>query len=271
MQDAVRVFVGCAANHEDAESQAVLEWSIRKRASRPVEINWMKLSKEPASFWYSDGRDGWQTSLWATPFSGFRWAIPEYCNFEGRAIYMDSDVIIMDDLANLFDQKFEPGKSVMAKGKGSWRYCVSLWDCAAVREHMMPIQKLRADLGSHRLMSSRFNGAKWTQPFDGNWNCLDGENFSVLSDPAIKAIHYTVMANQPQLQFAIPRLAKEGREHWFNGQVKPHWRNDLVALFAELLEEAKVNGHPTEDYCHDALFGDYKKRDLSSYRGGPRR
>ena len=65
----VRVFVGCAPNHEDAESQAVLEHSIRKHASLPVDITWMKLSRDPVSPF-----SGWNTELWPTPFSGFRWA-----------------------------------------------------------------------------------------------------------------------------------------------------------------------------------------------------
>lgn len=270
MSDLIRVFVGCAANHEDAESQAVLEWSIRKHTDRPVEVVWMKLSRDPNSFWYSDNAKGWQTVHWATPFSGFRWAIPAYCEFQGRAIYMDSDVIVMDDLAKLFDQKFEPGKSVMAKGSGSWRYCVSLWDCEAVKPHMMPIDQLRKDANSHRTMSGRFSGAPWVQPFVGNWNCLDGEKFTNLNDPSVKAIHYTVMANQPQLAYAIPRLEAQGRKHWFNGQVKPHWRQDLIKLFDDLLKEAEREGYTVDRYCQDPLYGDYKKRDLSHYRGGPR-
>src|SRR5215207_9690112 len=127
----IRVFVGCAANHEDIESQAVLEWSIRKHASEPVSITWMQLSRDPASPW-----SGWNTSQWVTPFSGFRWAIPAVCGYEGKAIYCDSDVIFMADIARLWDQEFESGKAVMAKGGNSWRLCVSLWDCAEMQAHL---------------------------------------------------------------------------------------------------------------------------------------
>lgn len=269
MREMIRVFVGCAANHEDAESQAVLEWSIRKHASRPVEITWMKLSKDPLSFWYSHEGLGWQTSMWATPFSGFRWAIPEYCQFKGRAIYCDSDVIFMDDIAKLFDQPFDKNKSVMARGQGSWRYCVSLWDCEAVRPNMMPVESLKANSQGHRVMAGSFTGAPFTQSFIGNWNCLDGERYENLHDPEIKAIHYTVMANQPQLKFAIPRLAGIGQKHWFNGVVKPHWRKDLIELFETMLITAQADGYTVESYCREPVFGEYKKRDLSNYRGGP--
>lgn len=267
MSDVIRVFVGCAANWEDAESQAVLEWSIRKHASREVAITWMKLSRDPSDFYYSDGAKGWQTSMWATPFSGFRWSIPAACGFEGRAIYCDSDFIFMDDIAKLYDQEFAPGKSVMAKGRGSWRYCCSLWDCAAVKPHMMPIEELRSNPASHKLMSARFAGASWAQPFEGNWNCLDGERFTDLYDPAIKAIHYTVMANQPHLEYAIPRLKSLGMQHWFNGEVKPHWRKDLVDMFGTLLNVADAKGFTVESYCREPLYGEYRKQDLSRYRG----
>src|SRR3569833_1294337 len=96
--DAIRIFVGCAARNEDLESQAVLEYTLTKYASKPLEIEWMRQSDDPASFWH-----GCNTLGWVTPFSGFRYGIPERCNFDGRAIYMDSDMIVRDDIAKLWD------------------------------------------------------------------------------------------------------------------------------------------------------------------------
>ncbi len=126
----VKVFVGCSANGEDAESCAVLEYSLRKNSSLPVEIVWMAQSRDLQSFWH-----GWNTSAWATPFSGFRWGIPAYCGFQGRAVYTDSDVIFLGDIAELWTQPMAPGAAVLAKGGGSWRLCVSLFDCAAAKPH----------------------------------------------------------------------------------------------------------------------------------------
>jgi hypothetical protein len=266
---AVRIFVGCAANHEDAESQAVLEWSLRKHSTLPLDITWMKLTKNPRSFWYSDNGKGWRTDAWATPFSAFRWAIPAYCNFKGRAIYMDSDVIVQADIKHLWEQELWDGKAVLARGQGSWRYCVSLWDCEKVAPLIMPICDLRSNIAAHKLMTERFRRSTAVQPFTGNWNCLDGEGLP-LDNPDIKAIHYTVMANQPHLKYAIPRLAAQGRKHWFNGEVKPHWRPDLAKLFDDLLQEARANGYSVERYCQEPLFGEYRKLDLSYYRAGPR-
>lgn len=265
MSEVIRVFVGCAANHEDAESQAVLEYSIRSKASQPVEIIWMKLSRNPSSFWYSDGRLGWQTEKWATPFSGFRWAIPAYCKFEGRAIYTDSDVIFTADIAELWNQKFGPGKAVMGKAKGSWRLCVSLWDCSTI---VMPSLASIKMANSHTSLSAVFRNAPFLQEFEGNWNCLDGESYASLADPAIKAIHYTNMAQQPHLRYAIPRLRAGGHRHWFDGKVQTHPRGDLVQLFDDLLYEANQDGFSVESYCEEPRYGEYRKRSLVNYHGG---
>lgn len=261
----MRIFIGCAPNHEDAESQAVLEYTIAKHTTEPFEIEWMKLSRDPLSFW-----SGWQTSQWATPFSGFRWAIPEFCKFDGRAIYMDSDMIVMDDLAKLWRQPIPDGKVVLAKGGGSWRYCVSLWDCKAAGQFVEPIRMLRASPQSHRRMVAFYHSRPdLTAPFSGDWNCLDGEGHADLYDGRIGVIHYTNMQCQPQLKYALPRLKAVGRKHWFNGTVTQHPRADLIALFDKLLAEAAASGYGVERYCQDPLFGEIAKKSLVNYRGAP--
>jgi hypothetical protein len=66
LTDRVKLFVGCSANGEDAESQAVLEYTVRKNSSLPVDIVWMKQTHDETSPLY-----GWSTYTWSTPFSGF--------------------------------------------------------------------------------------------------------------------------------------------------------------------------------------------------------
>lgn len=263
----IRVFIGCAANHEDIESQAVVEWSIKKYASEPVEITWMKQSNDPQSLW-----SGWNTSNWVTPFSGFRWAIPHACGFKGRAIYCDSDVIYMADIAQLWNQPMKlENNSILAKGGSSWRLCVSLWDCERAASWVIPIHELKENSVSHSIMSRKVLKPGLIRAFRGNWNCLDGEKYTNLRDPEIKAIHYTAIANQPQLRYAIPRLQKTGLTHWYDGKIERHWREDLIELFDEMLSEAKENGYPPERYAQDPPFGSYKnRRSLKTYRPGPR-
>lgn len=103
MTDPIKVFVGCDPNDCDLEQMMVLEYSLRKHSSLPVNIHWMQLSRNPESFWFSkpETGEGWNTVKWATPFSAFRWSIPAHCNYEGRAIYMDADMLVMSDIAEL--------------------------------------------------------------------------------------------------------------------------------------------------------------------------
>lgn len=256
----IRVFVGCAPNGDDLESQAVLEYTLRKHASQPVDIVWMRLSRDPQSPFFSGGPGGWVTDQWSTPFSGFRWAVPEFCGFEGRAIYCDSDVIWMADVAELWEQEFERGKVVLAKGgEDSWRFCVCLWDCAKAAAYTMPLAQLRARKEAHRLMIERFRGAPFVQAFSGNWNCIDGEDYTDLSDPDIKVLHYSSEAHQPHLRYAVPRMKKAGRKHWFDGQVKPHWRKDVKQLFDDMLFEAECAGYSAVNYQPTRPFGEYRK------------
>lgn len=258
----IRVFVGCAPG-DDIESQAVLEYSLRRHASQPVEIVWMQLSADPKSPFFSER---WRTERWSTPFSGFRWAAPHLCGFEGRAVYMDSDVIVMADIAELWKQFFASGKCVIAKGgKDAWRFCVTLFDCAAVKPHIPPLAVLQNPV-AHQGMIARFRSAPFVQPFQDNWNCIDGEDHTSLDDPAIKIIHYSDEATQPHLRYAVPRLEREGRKHWFDGRVKPHWRADLVALFDKLLSEAKAAGYDPSRYAV-ARPVDYRLASHRNYRG----
>jgi len=266
----IRIFVGCAPNHEDAESQAVLEWSIRKHSSEPVKIEWMHLSRDPKSYYYSDNGEGWQTSEWATPFSGFRWGIPERCEFQGKALYMDSDIIVMADIAELFHQEFQPGKFLMAKGGNSWRFCVTLFDCAAARKFAMPLHRAKTHRDGHRMMIQELTGSHYVQSFVGDWNCLDGENHSDLKDGLMKALHYTDMSSQPQLRYAIPRLEAQGQKHWYNGRTKEHHRKDVVDLFDEMFKEAIANGFVVDRYTKSPLYGEINKKSLTDYRGSIR-
>ena len=255
----IRIFVGCASG-DDIESQAVLEYTLRLHASQPFEITWMQQSRDPSSPFH-----GWRTETWSTPFSGFRWAVPELCNFEGRAIYMDSDCIVMADIAELWNQRIQPGKCVLAKGAENWRFCVSLWGCSSARPLMMPINLLKATPGAHQTMISQFVHSKAVLPFKGNWNCIDGEDYADLNDPDIKVIHYSSENTQPHLLYAVPRLAKEGRDHWFDGRVERHWRKDIEALFDKMLSAAKAAGFDPENYQPAQPFGSYRIASHKNY------
>lgn len=260
MTNPIRVFVGCAAGGEDAESCAVLDYTLRRYASRTVELTWMHLGAGPAF-------TGWNTAGWATPFSGLRWGIPHACGFEGRAIYMDSDMIVRADIAGLWDQAIPPGALGLVKGpldllhgaqaageaggsakKGAakLRTCVMLMDCAAFAGWPFPLVKLKAHPNPHRWVTAWLKDNRHRlAAFEGKWNCLDLKGVATLDDPGLKIIHYSQMAHQPHLAYARRRLEAQGRRHWYDGETGPHWRPELQALFDAELTQAEAAGfHP---------------------------
>lgn len=258
----IKLFVGCAPNGEDSESQLVLEYTARKHTSEHIDITWMKINKkDPNSFWY-----GWDTSLWATPFSGFRWGIPAACNFEGQAIYMDSDMIILSDLKKLWDQPFRdsPRAVVMAKGgEQSWRFCVCKWDCYFAKNHIMTLEDLKKDSQAHRKMMNYYsNHRELVQAFDGDWNNLDGENKPI---DEIDILHYTDMSTQ----FHHKYVQKRGIKHWYDGDVYEHKRKDLQALFDRYYQEALDNGYTIDQYIpNEEDYVNYIKETQKGYVSG---
>jgi hypothetical protein len=241
--DTIKLFVGCAPNGEDAESMMVLEYTLKKHCSMPVDIVWMMHSNDPASFWY-----GWNSKFWATPFSGFRCGIPAYCNFQGEAIYMDSDMIIMADLAELWNNPWTSDTAIV-QSKGRWRVCVCKFHNERCKTNKIwpSLDRIKNEEKLYTYVyGSIRNDPDLQQNIDPNWNNFDGENDEPLEN--IKILHYTDMSCQPHLKYAIARLEQSGRKHWFDGELRPHPRPDVQELFDRYYREALEAGYCVEDY-----------------------
>lgn len=270
--DVARVFVGCDPNNCDLEQMMVLEYSLRRHASIPVEIHWMQLSRDPASPWYSEPEKGlgWRTDLWVTPFSGFRWAIPALCNYQGRAIYMDADMVVLRDIADLWRTPLAPGQALAAtkRKKKSWRYCVMVWDCAEAKAHLPSLEALRGAPGAHADLIHFFNDhPEFTHRLHPDENNVDGEN-RPLKD--IRILHYSDIGTQFTHKYAFPRLAAEGARHWFDGDVLAHPRTDLQALFDQYYADALAAGYTLEAYRNAYPFGRIVKASQAHYTGNKR-
>ena len=266
-EDTIRVFVGCDPNNCDLEQMMVLDYSIHKHTSVPVEIVWMQLSRDPNSYWYSNPEtgEGWNTTKWDTPFSGFRWAIPEYCNYSGRAIYMDTDVVILDDLLKLWNHPID-GKSIVAAKKVSkkTRMCTCVWDCSRAKSRLPPLGEIMEDADSHkRIMEMIKKNPRLLAPFNDSYNCIDGESLPIED---IKVLHYSDMGTQFSHKYSLKRLEAEGSTHWFDGEVLPHPRQDLVELFDNYYNKALTNGYQLENYRVDP-FGIFPKKTQKGYVG----
>lgn len=246
MTEPIAVFVGSSPWSLDAESDLALEYSIRKHASRPVEIVWMRHGDDPSSPW-----GGWNRECWATPFSGFRWSVAEVALSRGyaRAIYTDNDVLFLADIAELWDMDFE-GRPVIAREP--WRFCVSVWDCEAAALMLPPIAEQKQDSVTNHRLHVKFGDAEITR-FPPAWNCLDGEDMAI---EAVKALHFTDMSTQPAAELADRRLRelparnamRRPRKHWYRGPRNKHRRPEAVALFHQYYREAVEGGETLGGY-----------------------
>ena len=92
-----RIFIGYDSNEPVALH--VLAHSIITRASRPVSITPIVLSQTPLT----RPRDQFQS----TEFSFSRFLVPWMCDYKGKAVFMDSDMLCLTDICELWDMPMD--------------------------------------------------------------------------------------------------------------------------------------------------------------------
>jgi len=95
----IRVFIGY--DPREAVAFGVLSHSIHARATQPVAIAPHMLSELQGV--YRRRRD----PLQSTDFSFSRFLTPHLCDYEGWAIFMDCDMLVLDDIAKLWSLRDE--------------------------------------------------------------------------------------------------------------------------------------------------------------------
>jgi hypothetical protein len=192
----IKVYIATDGDiHQDAER--VIEYSIRKHASEDVEINFI--------------RPGWK--IGCTGFTTHRYLIPELCNFEGYAIYLDVDMLPLSDIKELWDYK-QPGKWMTTPKRDD----VSVIDCSAFRD-IPPSDKLKNEPKVYNKKYIRkLIGDRHVEGIPLDWNTCD------MITPTAKLIHYTDLNTQPW--HPIP-----------NHNYKEHPNQAAVNLFFEYLDE----------------------------------
>jgi lipopolysaccharide biosynthesis glycosyltransferase len=125
-----RVFIGYDPSQEI--SFEVLRYSLEKHASGPIEINAIDASKLTE---FNRPVD----PLASTPFTYTRFLVPWLCDYEGTALFMDSDMLALDDICELFDlpmdglalrvrkHDYRPTETVKMGGKVQTQYPRKNW------------------------------------------------------------------------------------------------------------------------------------------------
>lgn len=197
--DPMRVFAGC--DESQLVAAQVLEHSMKQHASGPVHFTPMidlpiPTPKDPAN-------------RPRTGFSFYRFAIPKLCGHKGRALYVDADMQVFGDLAELWEIPFGDHKVLCAyqdappeAWKGSdWfhpgrQMSVMMLDCSRldwdVNEIVAELDEGRYNYRDLMFDLSIVRPEEIGDTIPPEWNSLEHYEAG-----KTKLVHYTVVPTQP--------------------------------------------------------------------------
>lgn len=236
------VFVG--ADRSQLLAAKVLEYSIHKHSSRPVRVVPMIDLPVPVP---KDEKNRQRTG-----FSFSRFAIPKLAKYKGRALYLDSDMLVFSDLAELWDIEFGKQKILCtfqtlpeAWKDNAWahagrQYSVMLLDCERlnwdVNEVVRGMDEGKYDYSQLLFEMCLLAPDEIEDRIPPAWNCL--EHYEA-GDTSL--LHYTVIPTQPWLYDQNP-----------NGH-----------LWIDTLEEAVRNGWITAFEIEEEIERGYLRPSLA--------
>ena len=195
----IKIFIGY--DPREAVAFHVLSHSIHSRVSEPVSITPLNLEQLGDLMWRE------RNPLQSTDFSFSRFLTPFMCEYEGWAIFMDCDMLVVDDLAKLWslrDDRYSvmcvkhehvPEEGVKFLGATQTRYekknwsSVMLFNCNKCRALTLDYVNTATGLDLHRF--NWLESEEQIGEIPGRWNHL------VDYDPAlpieqISNLHYTI-------------------------------------------------------------------------------
>ncbi len=237
LAEPIRVFIG--TDESQAIPARVLEYTIRKHASRPVEVYHLDKIDVPMPRAPENQP--------RTAFSFKRFAIPMLCQYRGHAIYLDSDMIVFSDIAELWNTPME-SCSVLCTWQDAppagWRdhaffqtgrqMSVLLLDCGKLRWDPAEIVRgLDDELYSYAQLMFDLcivRPDEIASTLSSDWNALE-----YFEPGKTKLLHYTVVPTQPWLSNDNPL------EHLWTRQFAEALAAGAIA--AEDVQQAIVKGY----------------------------
>lgn len=194
----IRIFIG--SELKTRVPCRVLCHTIRKHTDKKVEILIMESGQ---SFWQkpSDLRQG-------TGFSLFRWMIPTYVGFKGKAIYLDADQAVFHDVNDLWTKdETAPGPSEVwaayefdkyNRGKPGMQSSVMLIDCE--KASYWELNWLWDQMRKKGVKYGPFMHHVWHKYGPANKIEREWNSFNEFVPGKTKLIHYTREQTQPWYQ-----------------------------------------------------------------------
>lgn len=191
-----RLYIG--SDPSQAIAAEVLQFSVRRHASMPVEFDTMESVRLPFP---SDPRNQPRTD-----FSFHRFAIPKLAGRAGRAAYVDADMLVFRDIRELWSLPFGDAAVLYAPSSDPERpkqFSVMLLDCARLdwdaAEIVAGLDAGRYDY-DQLLTAFCIEPAERVQPrIPVEWNSLD-----LYVPGRTGLLHYTHMETQPWVHARHP-------------------------------------------------------------------
>ncbi|MCP5364410.1 MAG: glycosyl transferase [Hyphomicrobiales bacterium] len=244
----IKVFIG--SGEQSLLERKVLMYSLKYHTESPLDIyvfngthNSIERNDDPPFLAPMSLRVKYANQ---TEFSLYRYLIPELCQHQGRAIYLDSDMVCLGDIAELEETALSgcdflarPGAFGHSKTE-TWGLSAMLIDCGKCRFNLEQIydeiDQGLYDYQDFARMSPVFRGYHHYNigDLDPIWNTFDQHTDET------KIIHYTNLYSQPWKYYDHPY-----GELWF-----------------EYLDRARQAGYVTDQDIKMSIIRGYARPDL---------
>lgn len=182
----ITIFIGCS----DSEVLAakVLEFSIRKNNFLDTKI--IFLNK------YHNLLNNFNSLPGGTKFSMQRFLIPYLMNFNGKALYLDSDMLVFSDLTKLFSFFNQTDKPIITSklpSDSEKETSVMLLDCSKLKWSFDYINNHISQSRNLAELNKKIFARNVSRIIPKTWNSLDYHNKNT------DLLHFTDMSKQPWL------------------------------------------------------------------------
>lgn len=167
-----RIFIGY--DSRQAITYNVARFSIERRSSEPVSITPLKIEAMPTS------RQG------LTEFTWSRFLVPHLCDYSGPALFLDADMLCLDDIARLFSY-YDPSKAVsVSRNKHRFEWAsVMLFNCGHPANRILTPEYVATATALHGLQWLKEEEIGDLPP---EWNHLVGYDEP---NPNARMVHFT--------------------------------------------------------------------------------